>query len=71
MLTLPWLHCLLSVRVNLEEAHWHQALVDLIVLERGSDIWVRFKLKITISNRSMQKTLSPISWHLEHQLLFL
>lgn len=66
MLILSWSHCLLSVRVNLEEAHWNQALVDVIVLERDSDICVRFKLKINISNRSMRKTLSLISWHLEH-----
>lgn len=66
MLILSWSHCLLSVRVNLEEALWNQALVDVIVLERDSDICVRFKLKINISNRSMRKTLSLISWHLEH-----
>lgn len=31
-------------------------LVNLIVLGGDSNIWVHVKLKITVSNRSMQKT---------------
>lgn len=44
---------LISVRVNLEEGHWNELLVELNILEIDSDIWVQVKLKVTVSDRNI------------------
>lgn len=48
---------LIPLRVNSED-DWKEALVDSNILEKGSNIWVEVKWKVTVSNRNIWNVTS-------------